>query len=229
MNPPSEDNFLSGLAQEFLLDYSIQLANLKTSITDKDRKVVSEFAHRVKGTAGIFGFEEISRTLEQIERRLGVENWQEIEALYGHLVKLIEKEITHRRPLPQTILIAEDEKHLQRLLEYKLKNSGFQVLVTANGEEALKVAKQRRPDLIVLDVMMPIMDGSECLAALKRDLDLKSIPVVMLTAMNLESQVVRGLELGAEDYITKPFSPPEFVARIKAVLKRFQKLNHRAP
>lgn len=131
--------------------------------------------------------------------------------------------------MPRTILIAEDEKHLQRLLEYKLKNSGYEVLVAGNGEDALKLAKSHRPDLIVLDVMMPIMDGLECLAALKRDVDLKAIPVVMLTAKNLENQVVRGLELGAEDYITKPFSPPEFVARIKAVLKRFEKLNQRIP
>lgn len=131
--------------------------------------------------------------------------------------------------MPRTILIAEDEKHLQRLLEYKLKNSGYEVLVAGNGEDALKLAKSHRPDLIVLDVMMPIMDGLECLAALKRDVDLKAIPVVMLTAKNLEGQVVRGLELGAEDYITKPFSPPEFIARIKAVLKRFEKLDQRIP
>ncbi|HEY4643654.1 MAG TPA: response regulator [Bacteroidota bacterium] len=134
-----------------------------------------------------------------------------------------------KNPTLRTILVAEDEKHLQKLLEYKLKNSGFRVLVSGNGEEALKLAKEHHPDLIVLDVMMPIMDGLECLAALKRDENLRSVPVVILTAKNLESQVVRGLELGAEDYITKPFSPSEFVARIKAVLKRFQNHDHRVP
>lgn len=134
-----------------------------------------------------------------------------------------------KNPTLRTILVAEDEKHLQKLLEYKLKNSGFRVLVSGNGEEALKLAKEHHPDLIVLDVMMPIMDGLECLAALKRDENLRSVPVVILTAKNLESQVVRGLELGAEDYITKPFSPSEFVARIKALLKRFQNHDHRVP
>lgn len=128
-----------------------------------------------------------------------------------------------------TIVVAEDEKQLQRLLEYKLKNSGFQPLVAANGEQALKLAKEHHPDLIVLDIKMPIMDGLECLSTLKRDSDLRSIPVVMLTSNNLERQVIMGLELGAEDYITKPFSPPEFVARIKTVLKRLKKIDHHMP
>lgn len=141
----------------------------------------------------------------------------------------MKKKDPDKNPTLRTILVAEDEKHLQKLLEYKLKNSGFRVLVSGNGEEALKLAKEHHPDLIVLDVMMPIMDGLECLAALKRDKNLRSVPVVILTAKNLESQVVRGLELGAEDYITKPFSPSEFVARIKAVLKRFQNHDHRVP
>ena len=141
----------------------------------------------------------------------------------------MKKKDPDKNPTLRTILVAEDEKHLQKLLEYKLKNSGFRVLVSGNGEEALKLAKEHHPDLIVLDVMMPIMDGLECLAALKRDENLRSVPVVILTAKNLESQVVRGLELGAEDYITKPFSPSEFVARIKALLKRFQNHDHRVP
>jgi len=141
----------------------------------------------------------------------------------------LKKKDPDKNPTLRTILVAEDEKHLQKLLEYKLKNSGFRVLVSGNGEEALKLAKEHHPDLIVLDVMMPIMDGLECLAALKRDENLRSVPVVILTAKNLESQVVRGLELGAEDYITKPFSPSEFVARIKALLKRFQNHDHRVP
>ncbi len=141
----------------------------------------------------------------------------------------MKKKRTARRRKSLKILVAEDERHVQRLLEYKLRNSGFKVIVAVNGEEALKLAKQHRPDLVVLDVMMPIMDGFECLAALKRDARLKSIPVVILTAKNLESQVVRGLELGAEDYITKPFSPPEFVARVKAVLKRIEKSEHHQP
>jgi len=141
----------------------------------------------------------------------------------------LKKKGPDKNPTLRTILVAEDEKHLQKLLEYKLKNSGFRVLVSGNGEEALKLAKEHHPDLIVLDVMMPIMDGLECLAALKRDENLRSVPVVILTAKNLESQVVRGLELGAEDYITKPFSPSEFVARIKALLKRFQNHDHRVP
>ena len=130
--------------------------------------------------------------------------------------------------MAQKILVAEDEKHLRNLLAYKLKNSGYEVKAVRNGEDALRRAKNFHPDLIVLDIMMPIMDGLECLTALKREASLQSIPVVMLTAKNLESQIVRGLELGAEDYITKPFSPTEFVARIKAVLKRFKKTGHHA-
>lgn len=130
--------------------------------------------------------------------------------------------------MAQKILVAEDEKHLRNLLAYKLKNSGYEVKMAGNGEEALKHANKFHPDLIVLDIMMPIMNGLECLTALKREASLRSIPVVILTAKNLESQVVRGLELGAEDYITKPFSPAEFVARIKAVLKRVKKTGRRA-
>ena len=122
--------------------------------------------------------------------------------------------------MPQTILIAEDQKHIRNLIEYKLKNVGFDVVAVEDGQAALETAKAILPSLIMLDVMMPLMTGFEVLSALKQDERTKGIPVLLVTAQSKEHEVLHGLELGADDYITKPFSPNELAARVKKVLLR---------
>jgi len=118
------------------------------------------------------------------------------------------------------IVLAEDEPQIARLVEFKLKKEGYQVVSKGNGEEALAAIKAEKPDLILLDVMMPVMDGYEVLRRVKEDENLKNIPVVMLTAKAQERDVVKGIDLGADDYITKPFHPAELLARVKKILGR---------
>lgn len=123
-----------------------------------------------------------------------------------------------------TILVAEDQAPIRNLIEYKLRNSGYTVVSVEDGIAALERARQLNPDLILLDIMMPLMTGFEVLAALKEVDATKSIPILLVTAQTKEEDVVKGLELGADDYITKPFSPNELAARVKAVLLRSGKV-----
>ena len=125
--------------------------------------------------------------------------------------------------MAETILVAEDQLHIRSLIAYKLKNSGYEVVAVENGMEALEQARALQPDLVLLDIMMPLMTGFEVLAALKRDDATKDIPVLLVTAQSKEDEVLKGLELGAEDYITKPFSPNELAARVRTVMLRAQK------
>jgi len=118
------------------------------------------------------------------------------------------------------ILIVEDEKDIVKMLDYNLKKEGYKTLVAHDGEDALDMAKTKLPDLILLDLMLPGVDGLEVCKQLKLERKTASIPVIMLTAKTQESDKVVGLELGADDYVTKPFSPRELIARIKAVLRR---------
>lgn len=120
--------------------------------------------------------------------------------------------------MTKKIVLAEDEPQIARLIEFKLKKEGYEVTWKENGEEALKAIKADKPDLILLDIMMPVMDGYEVLRRLKEDENLKSIPVIMLTARAQERDVVKGIDMGAEDYITKPFHPAELLARVKRIL-----------
>jgi len=122
--------------------------------------------------------------------------------------------------MPYTILVAEDQQHVRSLIEYKLRNSGFVVVAVEDGNAALQQAEEIIPDLVLLDVMMPLMTGFEVLSALKKNQKTKDIPILMLTAQSKEDEVLKGLELGADDYITKPFSPNELAARVKTVLLR---------
>jgi two-component system alkaline phosphatase synthesis response regulator PhoP len=122
--------------------------------------------------------------------------------------------------MKETILIVEDEKDIVKMLDYNLKKEGYKVIVADDGEEALDAANTKHPDLILLDLMLPGLDGLEVCKELKNERKTKSIPVIMLTAKSQESDKVVGLELGADDYVTKPFSPRELIARIKAVLRR---------
>ncbi|MEK7773746.1 MAG: response regulator [Deltaproteobacteria bacterium] len=118
------------------------------------------------------------------------------------------------------ILVVDDETDILNLLDYNLKKAGFNVLLAKDGPEAIECARSRRPDLIVLDIMLPDMDGIEVLKRLKANESTRGIPVIMLTAKGEEVDKIIGFELGVEDYITKPFSPREFILRVKAVLKR---------
>ena len=122
--------------------------------------------------------------------------------------------------MPSTILVAEDQQHVRSLIEYKLRNSGFTVVSAEDGKAALQKAVEIIPDLILLDVMMPLMTGFEVLGALKKNEKTRGIPILMVTAQSKEDEVLKGLELGADDYITKPFSPNELAARVKTVLMR---------
>ena len=121
------------------------------------------------------------------------------------------------------ILVIEDEKDIADLVTYNLKNSGFHVLVAQDGQKALEIARREHPDLVLLDLMLPRMDGTEVCKFLKRDETTREIPIIMLTAKAGEIDRIVGLELGAEDYITKPFSPRELVLRVRAVLRRTAK------
>ena len=118
------------------------------------------------------------------------------------------------------ILLVEDEAPIRDMVRFALSRAGMEMLDAGDVPHAEQILATRRPDLILLDWMLPEESGMELLRRLRRDEDRKEIPVIMLTAMAEEEQKVRGLELGADDYITKPFSPPELVARIKAVLRR---------
>ena len=120
----------------------------------------------------------------------------------------------------QKILIVEDEKDIRDLVELHLQKAGFQTSAAADGEAAFRLIQRNRPDLIVLDLMLPEMDGKELAKILKARDDTKSIPIVMLTAKSEEVDRIVGFELGADDYIPKPFSPRELVLRVQAVLKR---------
>ena len=126
-------------------------------------------------------------------------------------------------PLGRSILIVEDEKEIRDLLVHYLRKEGFQPLVARDGEEGLAKARAEKPDLILLDILLPQMDGLELLRKIRADRGIAHTPVAMLTAKGDETDRIVGLELGADDYILKPFSPREVVARIKAIFRRSRK------
>ena len=118
------------------------------------------------------------------------------------------------------ILLAEDEQQIGDMVAFKLTNSGHQVVRVVDGEAALTAAERDRPDVIILDVMMPLVDGFAVLGRLKANPDLRTIPVIMLTARGQERDVLSGLQAGAADYIVKPFSLKELLARVDVALRR---------
>lgn len=120
----------------------------------------------------------------------------------------------------KAILVVDDEQDIRELIRYNLAKDGFRVEAVASGEEALRRVRALAPDLIVLDLMLPGVDGLEVCKRLKADRATARIPVIMLTAKGEDADVVAGLELGADDYVVKPFSPRVLLARIKAVLRR---------
>jgi two-component system alkaline phosphatase synthesis response regulator PhoP len=120
----------------------------------------------------------------------------------------------------ETILVVEDEEDIQELIRYNLAQAGYRVTCVASGEEAVKAAHARLPDLILLDLMLPGMDGLEVCRAVLSDEKTRPIPIIMVTAKGEEADIVTGLQLGADDYIAKPFSPRVLLARVKTVLRR---------
>lgn len=119
-----------------------------------------------------------------------------------------------------SLLIVEDERDLLEVVRFSLSREGFQVRTAENGEDAIRLVRQQRPDLIVLDLMLPTIDGLAVCRAIRSTEQTQDIPIVMLTARGEEADIVRGLEAGADDYVTKPFSPKVLIARIQAVLRR---------
>jgi len=118
------------------------------------------------------------------------------------------------------ILVVEDEADIRKLVRYNLEQEGFVPLEAADGEQALALLRKQRPHLVILDLMLPGMNGLEVCRVLRADERLSKLPVLMLTARATEVDKVLGLEIGADDYVTKPFSPRELVARVKALLRR---------
>lgn len=119
--------------------------------------------------------------------------------------------------MPELILVVDDEPKVARLARDYLEKNGFRVVTASDGQSALTTARREKPDLIILDLMLPIMGGREVCRILRRESD---IPIIMLTALSEEIDQVTGLEIGADDYITKPFSPRALVARVRALLRR---------
>ena len=124
--------------------------------------------------------------------------------------------------MKKMILIIEDEEDIVELVKYNLEKEGFSVRSADDGEEGLRMIRTHKPSLVILDLMLPGIDGLEVAKKIKRDDNLVHIPLIMLTAKSSESDIVVGLELGADDYITKPFSPKVLISRIKAVLRRYE-------
>ena len=120
----------------------------------------------------------------------------------------------------QKVLIVDDEQNIRSLLAYSLEKAGFEVLQAADGLTAMELVDEKRPDLVVLDVMMPGMDGHEVLMRLRAANDTSRMPVIMLTARSADADKVYGLEMGADDYMSKPFSVNELMARVRALLRR---------
>lgn len=121
----------------------------------------------------------------------------------------------------KTILVVDDEQDILDLIEYNLKKEGFKVLKAENGEKGIETAKEYKPDLVLLDIMMPKMDGLETVELIRKDEELKRTPVIFLTARSDEKTEIESLNKGGDDFITKPISTTKLVSRIKAVMRRF--------
>jgi len=120
----------------------------------------------------------------------------------------------------EKILVVDDEEHIQELIKFNLEKSGYKVICADNGIDAIKIAKEQLPQIMLLDLMLPGMDGLDVCKEIRKDINLSNMPIIMITAKSEEIDKIIGLELGADDYITKPFSVRELVARIKAILRR---------
>jgi len=120
------------------------------------------------------------------------------------------------------VLIIEDEEHIVELIKFNLESNGYKVSYAFNGRDGLKRVEMEKPDLVLLDLMLPEIDGIEVCNRIKSNREIKQIPIIMLTAKSSETDKIIGLEIGADDYITKPFSIRELLTRIKVILRRYQ-------
>lgn len=120
----------------------------------------------------------------------------------------------------EKILIVDDEKNIRELISYNLKKEGYKILIADNGIDALKLVKEERPDLVLLDLMLPGMNGLDVCKEIRKNPNISSTPIIIISAKSEEFDKVLGLELGADDYITKPFSIRELAARVKVILRR---------
>ncbi|OOM74153.1 alkaline phosphatase synthesis transcriptional regulatory protein PhoP [Clostridium puniceum] len=139
-----------------------------------------------------------------------------------HLLFYVKGENTMAK---EKILIVDDEEHIIELLKFNLLNAGYEVLTANDGIDAVRIAKAEKPSLLLLDLMLPGIDGFDVCKEIKRNNEMKNTSIVMLTAKGEELDKILGLELGADDYITKPFSVRELLARVKAVLRRTNSFN----
>jgi two-component system alkaline phosphatase synthesis response regulator PhoP len=130
------------------------------------------------------------------------------------------RRVTDVRERTARVLVVEDERDVAELLRYNLAKEGFDVVVAPHGADALRVAREQQPDIILLDIMVPQLNGWEVCRRLKEDPETRAIPIIMVTGRVEEGDKVLGFELGADDYVTKPFSPRELVARVRAVTRR---------
>jgi two-component system alkaline phosphatase synthesis response regulator PhoP len=129
------------------------------------------------------------------------------------------------RPRLGRVLLVEDEQDVAELIRYNLTKEGYDVVLCGNGNEALRLARENRPDVILLDIMVPQLNGWEVCRRIKKDPELAAIPVIMVSGRVEEGDKVLGFEVGADDYVTKPFSPRELIARVRAVLRRGRQLD----
>ena len=120
----------------------------------------------------------------------------------------------------QVVVLAEDEPQIANLVRYKLEKSGYEVFWGEDGQRAWEIIQENKPDLVIIDVMMPVMDGFEVLRAMKGEPGTRAIPAIMLTARSMEEDILKGFEEGAVDYMVKPFSVTELAARVKATIGR---------
>ena len=158
---------------------------------------------------------------KQIPENLKFERSLPFPAIRGKFNKSVNfSPIGERTMAKGTILAVDDEEDILELVRYNLVKEGYQVICAETGEQALKEARSQRPDVIVLDLMLPGLDGLDVCRTLKSSAQTAQIPVIMLTAKGEEADMVTGLELGADDYVVKPFSPRVLAARVKAVLRR---------
>ena len=118
------------------------------------------------------------------------------------------------------ILVVDDEEHIVELIKFNLEKNGYKVITADNGKDALEIAKEQHPDLVLLDLMLPGIDGLEVCKEIRKEASISNMPIIMITAKGEELDKILGLELGADDYITKPFSVRELIARSKAILRR---------
>jgi len=130
--------------------------------------------------------------------------------------------------LNNKIVVIDDEEDIRELLYYNLTKEGYKVILASDGNEGLKIIRDQKPDLIILDLMLPGLDGLDLCRIIKNDKDLFNIPIIMLTAKGEEEDIINGLELGADDYITKPFSVYVLIARVKTVFRRMESDNVKA-